>query len=394
MAVDPTFDGTGLRVLTLQEIRDNMRESIRLNPELGPSVSTGDYSVVGMLIDAAAAEMADIYDLDEAIYQGWDPDSATGNQLDNLGTIAGLTRQAATRSTGTLTLGGTPTTPVPSGSRARIPSGELVRTRADAVIGGGGTVDVAAEAVNTGPLDFAAGSITEIVDAVFGWSTVTNAADFLRGDPQETDSQYRQRRARSLAAGGSSTDAAIRARLEDLDDVEAAVAYSNRTLSTDIYGVPGKTLWVIVHPNTVAPAVIAFQLWGPAGVPSGIGTHGSQQATITDERGYSQIVRWDWATTVQIWITATLTTNADYPSGGDDLVKAAIVDYGATLTVSQDIEPQPIDTYVGNEVPGIAKLVITLSRTGVPGPGDTDPIPMAINELGTIALGDVSVVST
>jgi hypothetical protein len=400
MATDPTFDGTGLRVLTLQEIRDNQREFIRLSPAIGPNVSTGPYSIAGMLLDAAAPELADIYDLDAAIYQGWDPDSAEGAQFDNLGTLAGLTRQAATRSTGTLTLTGTPTTVIPALSKAKIPNGESVRTTAEATIPGGGSIDVAAEAVNTGPLDFGIGSVTEIVDAVAGWTGVTNAAEFDIGSDQESDSEFRARRSRSLSAGGSSTDAAIRARLEDLDDVEAAAVYSNRTLVTDGNGVPGKSVWIIVDPDTVDPVTIATTIWGPAGLPAGIASFGAQSGTITDDRGFTQQVYWDWATEVRVWVTCTLTMNSSYPgypggAAGDALVAQAVVDWAASaLNLAGAVEPQPIDTFVALAVPGIAKLVITLSRLGVPGGGDTDPIPMAINERATIALGDVLVVST
>jgi hypothetical protein len=395
MATDPTFDGTGYRGLTLQEVRDNQRENVRLSPAIGPDVSTGDYSIAGMLLDSVAPEIADIYDLDSALYQGWDPDSAEGVQLDNLLTLAGLTRQAATRSTGTITLGGTPGTVIPAASKARIPDGESVRTTAEATIGGGGTVDVEAEAVNTGPLNFGINSITLIVDAVAGWTSVDNAAEFDLGSDVEQDSEARARRARSLSAGGSSTDAAIRSRLEDLDDVEAAAAYSNRTMVTDSNGVPAKSVWIIVDPDTVDPVTIATTIWGPAGLPAGIASYGSQSGTITDDRGFAQQVYWDWATEVRVWITATLTKNADYPVGGDQLVEDAIVAWGqSALNLAGAVEPQPIDTAVALAVPGIAKLVITLSRTGVPGGGDTDPLVMAINERGSIDSADVLVVST
>lgn len=398
MATDPTFDGTGLRVLTLQELRDNARETIRNSPDLGPDISTGPNSVAGMIIDAVMPELADVYDLDENIYQGWDPDSADGVQLDNVGTISGLTRQAATRSDGTLTLGGVPTTLIVAGKRSRIPDGAMVETTEDGTIGGGGTVDVDARAVDAGPLDFGIGSVTLIVDAVTGWTSVTNAAEFDPGDAQETGSEYRARRARSLSAGGSSTDSAIRARLEDLDDVTGAAAVSNRTLVTDGNGTPGKTVWIIVDPDTVDPEVIGETIWGPAGLPSGIASRGAQQATITDDNGYAQIVYWDWATEVRTYIRATITKAADYPAGGDDLVKAAVVAWGVSnLNLSGKVAPQPIDTAVDLAVPGIDKLTVTLSITGAagaPGTGDDDPITMALNERATIALGDVVVVAT
>jgi hypothetical protein len=395
----PTFDGTGLRVRTLEETRQNMRDNVANSPELGPDIQTGPYSVTGMMIDATAPGVSDTDDLLSNVYQGWDPDSADGVQLDNVATLTGITRQAATRSFGQLTLGGTPGTIVPALSRARVPNGETVRTKDEATIGGGGAVIVEAEAVNAGPLSFTAGAITEIVDSVSGWTSVTNAFDWTDGRAQETDSELRQRRARSLSAGGSSTDSAIRARLEDLDDVEAAAVISNRSLVTDVYGVPAKSCWIVIDPSSVDPEIIAATIWGPAGFPSGIAPWGAQQGTITDERGYEQVVKWDWATPVQLFIRATLTKGSGYPVGGDDLVKQSIVNWGqSSLNLAGVVEPQPIDTWVaspGTGVPGIAKLVITLSRDNDPPLStETDPIPMAPNERGSIALADVSVVST
>jgi len=345
-----------------------------------------------------APELADIYDLDAALYQGCDPDSAEGVQLDNIATLAGITREPATRSTGIFEATGTPATVLAVGKRARIPGGEMVRITAEATIPGGGVADVNYEAVDAGPLGFGIGSITEIVDAVFGWVSVDNAAEANEGDPEESDSLLRARIARSKAAAGNSTDSAIRARIEDLDDVEAAAAVSNRTLVTDGNGTPGKTLWIVIDPSTVDAdelALIVETIWGPAGLPSGIATRGAQQGTVTDNQGYVQIFYWDWATEVRTWITATLTMDADYPAGGDALVKDAIVAWGqSNLSLAGTINPQPIDTAVDLAVPGIAKLVITLSITAPPGGGDDDPIPLAINQRAAIAIGDVSVVAT
>jgi hypothetical protein len=395
MATDSTFDGTGLRVLTQDETLDNMRETIAQNPDIGPDVSTGPYSVAGMILEAAAPEIADTNDLLETVYQGWDLDSAEGAQLDNIGQLNGLTRQAATRSIGELTLGDVPGTIIPVGNKFQIPQGEEVRLREEVTIGGGGTVSANAEAVNAGPLDFGVDSITEIVDAVTGLTSVTNPAAFDVGNPQESDSLYRARIKRSHASGGHSTDAAIRTRLEDLDDVTGAVAISNRTLVTDANGTPGKTVWIIVD-GTADAETIALTIWGPAGLPAGIDSRGAHVATVTDANGYAQTVRWDDATTVRTYYDAVLTKGAGYPSGGDALVAQAIVDWGASqLNLAGAVWPQPIDSFVAAAVPGIAKLVIRLSRTNDPPLStETDPLVMAVNERATIDLADVDVTAT
>jgi len=370
----------------------NMRETIRLNPDIGPDVSTGPYSVAGMILEAVAPEIADTNDLLETVYQGWNLDSAVGTQLDNIGEINGLTRQAATRSDGEVTLGGTPATIIPIGNKFSITQGEEVRLTEAATIGGGGTIVAEAEAVNAGPLDFGIGSVTEIVDAVGGLTSVTNAAAFTVGKPQESDSIYRARIKRSQASGGHSTDAAIRSRLEDLDDVTGAVAISNRTLVVDANGTDGKTVWIIVD-GTADAEDIALTIWGPAGLPSGIASRGAHVATITDDQGYAQPVQWDDATEVRTYYHAEIIQKATgFPSGGVDLVRQAIVDWGATaLNLAGSVNPQDIDSYVAAAVPGIAKLTITLSKTAPPGVGGNgDPLAMAVNERATIALTDVT----
>jgi hypothetical protein len=376
-----------------------MRSNVANSPELGPDIQTGPYSVTGMLIDATAPGISDTDDLLSKVYQDWDPDSAEGAGLDNAATFVGITRQAATRSFGQLTLGGTPTTVIPALSKARVPNGAEVRTKAEATIGGGGTVVVEGEAVETGPISFTAGAITEIVDSVSGWTSVTNAFDWTDGKAEETDSELRARRARSLSAGGSSTDSAIRARLEDLDDVQAAAVISNRTDVVDAYGIPAHGAWIIVDPSSVDPEIVASTIWGPAGFPSGIAPYGAQQGTITDDQGYPQVVKWDWATEVQIFVSATLVKGSGYPAGGDSLVAQSIVNWGASaLNLAGKVAPQPIDTWVGSSgtgVPGIDELVIRLSRTNDPPlVGETSSIEMAPNERASIALIDVTVVST
>jgi hypothetical protein len=361
-----------------------MVDDILASSEFGADAQTGADKVLGQTIDPSADRIGELWEVMQAIYDAWDPDTAEGVQLDNLGGLVGVVREPATGSTVTLTLGGTPTTVIAAGKRAKVPGGAVFATDEDATIGGGSTVDVTATATETGPQEAAAGSVTEIVDAVTGWDTVTNAADASIGRDIETDSAYRLRRRESLSAGGTSTDQAMRSALVALDAVEAASVVSNRTLVTDALGIPGKAFRAVLWPNTLSTAeedLVAEVLWNH--LPTGIYSDGSDVvANVTDSQGKVQTVRWDYATQVLIWWVIDVTTEAGYPSNGDDLVEAAVLAYGQSLLVGDDVDPIQVVRLItddtGNDyyVPGVKHLVVKVGKAAAP----TGTVPVDIEE--------------
>lgn len=373
----------GLTVKTTDEVRDDLRDAIHGSSEFGEDTSVGSSSVLGQILDVHAASISDLDDLAQAVYDAFNLDNAEGVSLDNLAALVGLTRKAATYSTATLTLGGTPTTVIAAGKRARVPDGTIVALDAEATIGGGGTVDAAATATETGPLEAAAGSITEIVDAVSGWDTVTNAEDATEGTNVETDEELLARRERSLAVGGNCTDQAIRANLEALPDVTSASVISNRTLITDAYGIPGKAFLAVLWPTGLDEDRIAETIW--LSMPAGIRPHGDEELTITDDQGYEQTVRFSYATEQEIYLVANVTTETGYPVGGDDLVKAALLNFGNTHRPGQDVQPDYFEGYClfdsDDRVTGIAAITVLAKIGGAPGAGDTDPIPIDLTDI-------------
>jgi hypothetical protein len=377
--VIPTFDASGLRTLTLSELRENLRDSVASHSDLGPNVSTGDHTIVGNVLDANAIELERLYRLVDDLWAATDPDAAEGVQQDNVNRLRGVVRNPARYSTVTLTLGGTPTLVVPAGSIAGIPNGgERWLTDSDATIGGGGTVDVTATAENPGAIDAAIGAITDVVSGPAGWNTVTNAAKANEGEPIETDADYRVRSENGTT--GSTTEGAIYTRLSELDDVDAVACVSNRGPDTDSYGTPGNTMWIVVYPDTANQAAIAATIWGEAGAAGGIGFRGSVTATVTDANGYPTQIAWDWAVAVDAWISVTGTKDSDYPAGGDVLVKSAITAYFATVRVGQDVYPTLVHNAVIDAVPGIKTLTVLMKIGGAPGGGDTAPITININQ--------------
>jgi uncharacterized phage protein gp47/JayE len=378
MANIPTFDANGYQGLTLEQILENLRESVYNSGELGPEVSTGSHTILGMHLESNATEISFLYDLLGDIVASGDPDSAEGVQLDNLNRLRGAIRNPARNSTTIVTCTGTNGTPIPAGSIVAIPNGgERWLTDAPITIGASPT-DVAVTAENTGPIEAAIGSITEIVTAISGWTAVTNAAEAIPGEDVETDADYRLRSEQT--GTGTTTEEAIFTRLSEQDDIDAVVVVSNRSNVTDSFGTPGHTLWAVVYPNTADQQNIAEVIWGEAGAPAGIGMRGAVTATVTDESGYEQQIKWDWATAVDVWISIVGTKDSDYPAGGDDLVKDAVGAYFATVRVGADVNPAPIEAAVTTAVPGIVTIEARMKVGGAPGPTDLGPIDIAINE--------------
>jgi len=371
----------GLTVKTTDEVREDLRDAIHGSSEFGEETSVGSSSVMGQIIDVHADSISEMDDLAQALYDAFNLDSAEGVALDNLASLVGVIRKAATYSTVTLTLGGVATTVIPAGSRARVPDGTIFAIDEEATIGGGGTVDADATATETGPLEAAAGSVTEIVDAVSGWNTVTNAADATLGTNTETDEELLARRERSLAIGGNCTDQAIRANLEQLEDITSATVISNRTLVTDSFGIPGKAFLCVLWPDSgIDEDRVAETIW--ASMPAGIYPHGSEEKLITDDQGYEQTVRFEYATPLSIYLIANVTTKAGYPIDGDDLIENALLNFGNAFRPGQNVEPDYFEGYVlydsNDRVEGIAAITILAKVGGWPGGGDDVPIDISL----------------
>ena len=109
----------------------------------------------------------------------------------SLGSLAGIDRVQATRSRVTATLTGVAGTGVPSGSRARTPAGALFESVGAVALSPSG-VDVEFLAILEGPIEAAAGTLTEIVTVIAGWETVTNAEAAALGRARQTDAEYRE----------------------------------------------------------------------------------------------------------------------------------------------------------------------------------------------------------
>jgi uncharacterized phage protein gp47/JayE len=128
------------------------------------------------------------------------PAFAFGDYLDEWGVTVNLARKDAVAATGTVTFTGTPGTLIATGTTVSPLQTDpdvdppTFATTQSATIGGGGTVDVPIQAVETGVAgNVAAGTITQLLSANAGIAAVTNASATSGGAEVESDDDYRER---------------------------------------------------------------------------------------------------------------------------------------------------------------------------------------------------------
>lgn len=331
---------TGFQKRTLEDllaqVATDQQSSISAN------LDTSSSSPVGQINAVLMKAVSELWDLAQAVYDGFDPDKNEGDAQDAVAAITGTKRIAAAPSQVRMSLGLNATTTVPVGSLVSelgspdilfklvgseatpgmVVPGDVASTTA-------GTYFARFECTKTGPIAAPAGTLTVIVTAVTGWNSATNAADADLGRDVETADDMRQRREDELAAEGTSPVDEIRAELLKLTGMVQANVFENVGDVVDGDGRPPHSVEALVFDGpspTVADNTIAQTIWDSKA--GGIQTFGSTPGTATDSQGNPQTIKFNRPTQVPIYFTISVSVGDGFP--GDTALKAAIVAFGQT----------------------------------------------------------------
>lgn len=364
--------------------------------EFGVGTDVSDDSPDGVLLRIFAQYLAEQDEAIEAVYQAIDPDSAAGVALENVCSLLGLSRNAATYSTISspgVTLSGVAGTNVAGGTRFSVSAtGVQFSLDALAVIGGGGTVTCGVTAVLTGPGAAGVGALDTIDTPVAGLTGVTNTVAAVLGTDQESDEGFRSRREASLSATGRGTVDSLYARLADLDGVTSVKVIENSTDGV-VAGQDAHSVQCVVYGGTAQD--IVDEIW--LSKPAGIATYGTSSGTAVDAAGDNHTVEYTVPALVTVHIRTTITTDSTYPIDGDAQVKQQILLALAqgltelevlqgTVTTGQGLVGE--DVISGKIVKAIYTVQGVLTHTG-PLVDTVDP-PVAT---GNLSMSDAQVAS-
>jgi uncharacterized phage protein gp47/JayE len=342
----------GFVAKTLQDIEAGMVAQQRAN--IDPGIDTSQYGLIGQLNGIMASEIAELWELAEAVNDAMDPAKAGGASQDALYGLTGPEREDAKPShvlcTVVLAAG---TTIGPREAVASVvgsPTSKFTNVAAMVNVGAvpATLLDVPFESLATGPVQANAGTLTQRDTLITGWTSVTNPLDAELGSGVESDAAYRQRREDELAAQGGGTVDGIRADLLQLDTVTACTVIENTSGTTDAEGLPPKSFEAIVRSvlGATDADVIAQSIW--SNKPAGIETWGSASGTAVDSEGYPRVMRFSRPTELAVYVALRLTVvPAEYI--GDAAVNAAIV-ASAETPGSPGYLDVGVDVYAGSFV--------------------------------------------
>lgn len=228
-----------------ETIRQRMlRDAANLDPTAPQNVDSDLF----IRSSATASAVFGLYD-----FLSWQarqllPDTADPEYLEQHCALRGITRKAATRATGTLTLTGQVGTVVPAGTQFKDTAGVLYRTTVSVTLAGSGdqaTAEAPCEAVEAGALPDVEGVSVTLLAAPSGVQTV-GLLDLAGGTDVEGDAELLARLLeymRDPPAGGTKED--------------------YRRWAKEVSGVSE----AIVYPLRQGPGTVDIVIIGPDGIP-------------------------------------------------------------------------------------------------------------------------------
>lgn len=358
----------GFRRPTYTELLDALEYKAR---ELfGTKANLTVRSPIGLFLRIYAWILNMLFSTIEDVYNSRFVDTAVGTSLYNLGKAIGLRLLSEQKASGYLTIKGTAGTIVPTGWLASTVAGYQFVVVAAGEIGSDGSVTLPAQATVAGADgNVAKETITTIVNPGIpeGITSVSNPAAFEGGRARETDEEYRDRYYKSVDyAGGVNADAIRGEILQNVEGVYAVIVYENDTDEEDSDGLPAHSIEAVVYGGLDGD--IAKQIFRRKA--AGIQTHGSKSVAVLSDSGATYTIKFSRPTLIDVWVKITdLVTDEDkFPTNGNALIKAAIIDYigsdanGGT-TIGEDIYYNRLPAVIYT-VPGVLDFELTISSNG------------------------------
>lgn len=326
---------TGFARKPLEVIDSEVEAALRA---ISPLITLDADDPFAQAIKVLTGKVGELWEVAEAVNASQGPDQAGGAALDALVALNGIRRESAKKSRVTATVNLNDGTDIAAGTAYASVDGNpnAVFVNVDPMVNASGAaanVPVIFEAVDTGPVVAAAGTLTQIDTALTGWNSITNAADAALGSAIESDPDLRLRREQELGEQGGGTLDRMATKLEAVAGVTAARVYENVSAVTDAWGLPPKSFEAVIDGSGYDFDQVAQVIWDNK--PLGIEPFGSALGTATDKQGDAHTMRFTAAAAV----TVDVQYSGIVPASGWDYseFQAALVAAGAAMPVGEDV---------------------------------------------------------
>jgi uncharacterized phage protein gp47/JayE len=241
----PQFTQDGI---VIQNFADVFAELVaKYQAIYGSSIDLDQNTPDGQKLGIEAKLSADVQAFALALYNGFDPDFALGNDLIRIAKICGINKKPSTPSVVGMEIVTDQDLTLPAGFTVQDTQMQNWYTLSDqAMLTGSNSVTMYAQ--NWGLQEALADTITNIITIVLGVVSATNPLDAVAGQNEETDEQFRLRRNMSLRNPSYSTTGGLYAKLANLAGVTDLQVYENDQDTYDPdYDLVGHSLWIVIQ---------------------------------------------------------------------------------------------------------------------------------------------------
>lgn len=218
---------TGVVVPDTSKVKDEVIAEFKTALQ-APDLDVSDSTPQGRLIEAETVARKRTIENMALIANMLNPNQAYGIFLDSIMALSGIDRIGATRTRVTCTLSGTANTVIPQNAQAQDSNGNIYYLENSVTIGAGGTVSGEFLSLEKGAIECGAGTLTQIVTAILGWTSITNASAGITGLDGESDNELRQKFPTAQYQGKSIVDS-IKSAILEVEEVKSCYVKDNPT---------------------------------------------------------------------------------------------------------------------------------------------------------------------
>ena len=339
MISSPIFvvSASGITAPTYDEILEYFKD--RARTIFGSDINLDADTQDGQLLAIFAAAINDLNAQAIAVFNSYNPHTASGVALDGAVKTNGLTRLDASKSLVDLKLVGTAGTVITNGVAIDTSDNRWLLP-AQVSIPLSGEVVVTAEAQKVGAVSAGAGSITKIGTPTLGWHSVTNPASAQVGEDVETDAALRVRQALSTMQPTVGLWEGLIGSLAQLDDVHSVAGRHNDTGTTSSDGIPAHSIAIVVaggNVNDIAETIFKKK-------SQGVATFGNTSVQYTDSFGNANAIKFSRPSDVKVSVELSVKPTASWLSTVEGEIKERVASYINGLEIGEVVSPARVAT--------------------------------------------------
>lgn len=308
----------------------------RLKQTIDSRLVLDETTPLGNVTTTLLDQVAELWELAEEAYYAFDPDNAVGQQMVSLAALTGTYRRAATVGTVYATVNLAPNRDYAPGTLVAHedsnPENRWYNLNAVSSTTAGNYEAIFVSELTGTSARVAATKLNTIAEAVTGWYSVTNAADAIPGEAQESIEELRARRERELQQAGSATLGAVVAAVSRIPSVLDCTGFENLTNET-VDGIGPHGIRIVLwdgNPPAVSNNLIAQAIYDERA--AGIQSYGTSSGVAATWDGGTLTQPFDRATQKIVELRCTIDSEDGVTITN---VKAAILAVFGGITIAE-----------------------------------------------------------